>query len=172
MIALMSALLCILGPWALPLPFSPVPLSLCTLGICLAVLVLGTRAGVLCVLLYLLLGLIGLPVFTGFTGGPARLFGPTGGYLLGYLFLALISGSVADIRPHRRSFQLLGMFAGTLTCYIIGTLWLSFQLSLTLPEALALGVLPYLPGDFVKTLLALHLGNKLRKALLRAKLLV
>ena len=91
MTALMAAVLCIAGPLALAIPFSPVPISLATMAVCFSACILGWKSGTLSVLIYLLIGLCGLPVFSGFSGGVAKLAGPTGGYLVGYLFLSLIS---------------------------------------------------------------------------------
>ena len=92
LIGLMAALTCIAGPLSLPLPFSPVPISLTNLAIYFSVYILGMKRGTISYLVYLLLGLVGLPVFSAFTSGPAKLFGPTGGYLIGFIFIALISG--------------------------------------------------------------------------------
>lgn len=170
-IGLMTAVLCVLGPWAITLPISPVPLSLCTLGIYFAAILLGGKFGTISVLLYLLLGLVGVPVFTGFTGGPAKVFGPTGGYLLGYIFMALICGFVTERFAGKFVFRFLGMFLGTFVCYLLGTFWLAFQLDISPCEALVIGVLPYLIGDFIKILLATTAGEKLRKSLMRAGLL-
>ena len=89
-VAVMTALLCILGP--LVIPIGPVPLSLATFGILLAAYILGPVQGAGAVLLYIAMGAIGLPVFSGFQAGFAKIAGPTGGYLLGYFFLALIAG--------------------------------------------------------------------------------
>ena len=77
--ALMAAVICVLGPLAIPLPFSPVPISLTMVGVYLAVYAVGMWRGTIAMCLYLLLGLVGLPVFSGYTGGPAKLFGPTSG---------------------------------------------------------------------------------------------
>ena len=89
---LMSAVICILGPISMNIPISPVPVSLGLLAIYFVLSVLGMKLGTLSVAIYILLGLVGLPVFTGFTGGPGKLFGPTGGYIVGYIFMALICG--------------------------------------------------------------------------------
>ena len=94
--ALMAAVICVLGPLAIPLPFSPVPISLTMVGVYLAVYAVGMWRGTIAMCLYLLLGLVGLPVFSGYTGGPTKLFGPTGGYLIGFIFTALISGFFID----------------------------------------------------------------------------
>lgn len=170
-IALMTAVLCVLGPWALLLPFSPIPVSLCTLGVYFAIILLGMRHGTISVLLYLLLGLVGLPVFTGFTGGPAKVFGPTGGYLVGYIFIALICGFVAERFPGKHVICFLGMCLGTVICYFLGSMWMAYQLELSLGKVFVIGVLPYIPGDLVKIVIASSTGRTLRKYLLRAGLM-
>ena len=91
--AVMAAVICVLGPISMAIPISPVPISLASMAVYLAVTVLGMKLGTLSCLIYLLLGLVGLPVFSGGSAGAAKLFGPTGGYLVGYLFLALIAGA-------------------------------------------------------------------------------
>ena len=91
-IALMAAVICILGPLSIPLPVSPVPISFTNLAIYFAVILLGWKRGTISYILYLLIGLVGVPVFSGFTGGPGKLVGPTGGYLIGFIFMAIIAG--------------------------------------------------------------------------------
>ena len=98
MISLMAAVICILGPLSLAIPISPVPISLTNLAVYFTIYVLGTKKGTISYLIYLLIGLIGIPVFSGFTGGPAKLLGPTGGYLIGFIFMALLSGLCISIR--------------------------------------------------------------------------
>ena len=93
-IAVITALLCVLGP--LTIPIGPVPISLAPLAILLGVYILGMKRGTIACMMYLLIGAIGLPVFSGFSGGLGKLAGPTGGYLLGYIFLALIAGFFID----------------------------------------------------------------------------
>ena len=167
---LMAALICLLGPFSVPLPFSPVPLSLCTMVIYFAVYVLGAGLGTCSVAIYLLLGLVGLPVFSGFAGGIGRLLGPTGGYLIGYLFIICISGWFikkwgASNTPRNFIICFFGMTLGTIVCYLFGTLWLSYQLSLDFTTALSLGPLPYIPLDILKMILALLLGKNVKKRL-------
>lgn len=91
-IALMAALQCIISPFAITFPFSPVPISLATLMLYLSAYILGKKNAAISCGIYILIGLIGLPVFSGFTGGIGKVLGPTGGYLTGYLFLVYISG--------------------------------------------------------------------------------
>lgn len=97
LIALMTALTCILGPLSIPLPFSPVPISFTNLVLYFSVFVLGTKFSTISYIVYLLIGLVGLPVFSGFSGGPAKVAGPTGGYLVGFVFLTVIAGFLWSI---------------------------------------------------------------------------
>ena len=121
LIGLMSAVLCILGPISLPIPISPVPISLGMLGVYLTVYILGMKKGTISVCIYLLLGLVGLPVFTAFGSGIGKVLGPTGGYLLGYIFIALIFGFFIDKWKTNQVFIFLGMILGTAVCYLLGT---------------------------------------------------
>ena len=91
-VALSTAIICILGPLSFTIPISPVPISLGILGIFFAVYVNGWLWGTVSCILYLLLGFVGVPVFTGFSAGAGKLLGPTGGYMIGYIFLSLVAG--------------------------------------------------------------------------------
>lgn len=168
---LMAAVLCILGPLCLNIPISPVPISLGFLGIYFICSVLGMKLGTLSVIVYILLGLAGLPVFTNFTGGPGKLFGPTGGYIIGYIFMALICGFFVDKSGGRLLLILVGMVLGSTVGYLFGTLWLAYQQSISFVQALFLGVVPYLPFDAAKLIVGAVIGSKLRSRLLQAGLL-
>lgn len=168
---LMAAVICILGPWSIQIPVSPVPVSLGFLAIYFVTSVMGMKLGTLSVIIYILLGLAGLPVFTGFTGGPGKLFGPTGGYIIGYIFMALICGLFVDKGGNRFLFNLLGMLLGTAIGYLFGTVWLAYQQSIGFVDALFLGVIPYLGFDAVKLIVGMTIGGQLRKSLLKAGLL-
>lgn len=168
MISLMTALICILGPITLAIPISPVPVSFVTLAIYFSVYILGMKRGVVSCLLYLLIGFIGVPVFSAFTGGAGRLVGPTGGYLIGYAFMALISGFFIERWQNQRIMQMIGMILGTLVCYLVGTAWLSIQAGMSFSAALAAGVLPFIPGDAVKIAAAFMAAPAVRKRLIKA----
>lgn len=170
LVGLMAAIICILGPISLPLPGILVPISLGTLAIYFVITVLGLRLGFISVVVYILLGLCGLPVFTGFMGGPGKLFGPTGGYIIGYLFLTLISGFFVEKFENRLLPNILGMLLGTAALYFFGSIWLAYQASYTLPQAFMAGAIPYIPGDLIKIALAMSLGRQLRKRLQAAGL--
>lgn len=168
---LMAAVLCITAPWAVPIPFSPVPLSMTNLVLYLILYVLGTRLGCISYLVYLLIGLLGLPVFSGFTGGAGKLAGPTGGYLIGFFFMLLISGSLIDRWHEHSGVCIAAMLLGMAVCYLFGTLWLSWQSGMSFAAAWTVGVLPFLFGDVLKILLAAFGGRRLRKRLRLAGLI-
>lgn len=172
LVGLMSAIICVLAPFSIPVPISlAAPISLGTLAIYFVLTVLGMKLGTISVAVYILLGLVGLPVFSGFTGGPGKLFGPTGGYIIGYIFMALISGFFIDKWDNRLLISLMGMLLGTAALYLFGSIWLAYQASYTLPQALMIGSVPYIPGDFMKLALAMSLGRQLRRRLQRANLI-
>ena len=165
--ALMAAALCVLGP--LSVPIGAIPISLSNFVICLTAWLLGPKFGTLSVAVYLLIGLVGVPVFSGFTGGMGRLLGPTGGYIVGFIPMALIAGAVID-RFRNRGIQLAGMIAGTAVCYAFGTAWYCFQAGSSVGAALGLCVFPFIPGDLVKMLIAMALGPMIRSRLEKAGL--
>lgn len=170
LVALMAAITCIMGPLALNIPVSPVPISLTNLAICFTVCLLGWKLGTISFIIYLLIGMVGLPVFSNFTGGMAKLAGPTGGYLIGFIFLALIAGFFFD-HFDNKILLLLGMILGHIVCYAFGTAWLCYQANLNAQQGLLMGVIPYLPGDFVKMIVTLIAGPMIKKRIRAAGLL-
>ena len=169
LIGLMTAVTCILGPLSIPLPFSPGPISLTNFAIFLAVFILGMKDATISFIIYLLLGAVGVPVFSAFSGGLGKLVGPTGGYLFGFIFLALIMGFFMEHFDRKIVPTIIGMIIGMAVCYIFGTVWLAKLMSLSFNEALALGVLPYLAGDVAKIIIAVIIGPRLYAATLRVR---
>ena len=181
-IALMSAVFCVLAPIAMPVPFSPVPITFGTFVLYLTAVLLGVRRGTMSVVLYLLIGLAGLPVFSGFTAGFTKLLGPGGGYMIGYLPAVLLMGWLAE-RPEkkestghvRKCVGLAGIFiCGAAVCYSFGTVWFLVMMSgtYTLWQALLVCVVPFLPFEAVKVILASVAGIPIKKKLKRAGILV
>ena len=166
--ALMAAVLCVLGPMSIPI--GPIPVSLTNLVLFVSAYLLGSGAAV-STLVYLLLGAVGLPVFSGYQGGLAKLAGPTGGYLVGFFLLALLAGSVVERFYDRPLLCVAGMAVGELVLYVFGTGWFVFQMQCTLWYALTVCVLPFLPVDLAKMALAAWLGPVVRRALEKADLL-
>lgn len=163
MIAVMTAVTCVLAP--LSVPIGPVPISLTNLVIYFSLFILGTKKGTISYLIYLLIGLVGIPVFSGFTSGPGKLFGPTGGYLIGFIPLALIAGYFINHFHNKKALSFLGMILGTAVCYALGTTWLAIQAHMGFQASLMAGVVPFLPGDFIKMILALLIAPQIRKQL-------
>jgi len=160
-IGLLAAVICVLSPWALPL--GAVPVTLGSFAVCLVSAVFGWKRGAAAAGIYVLVGLIGLPVFAGFTGGVHRLFGPTGGFLLGYIPCAALTGLLAVKGGFWR--RCAGMIPGVLCCYVLGTVWYALQSGAEIPTALAVCVLPFLPGDAAKLLAASALAALLQRRL-------
>jgi biotin transport system substrate-specific component len=147
------------------LPIGPVPIVLQNLFVLVAGLILGPRWGLTSMGIYLLLGLVGFPVFAGGKGGLAHLMGPTGGYLLGFLLAAWISGWIAD-RPRGRLFQdVLAVALGSLAIYAVGVPWLSWVAGLTWGKALWVGMVPFLAGDALKASAAVVIARAVRPVL-------
>ena len=139
---------------AIQLPFSPVPITGQTMAVLLVGALLGSRRGALAVLAYIAQGLAGLPVFAGGAAGLARLFGPTGGYLVGFVAAAFLVGWLAERGWDRRfGTTLAAMTLGNLVIYGVGAVWLAVFVG-GLSRAWSLGVLPFLPGDALKIVLA------------------
>jgi len=138
---------------AIPLPFSPVPITGQTFGVVLVGALLGSRLGAAAMVLYLLEGLAGLPVFAGARAGLAVLAGPTGGYLLGFVGAAFATGWLAERGWDRRfSTSLAAMALGTIIIFAVGLIWLASFVGWN--QTLPLGFYPFVPGAVVKLVLA------------------
>jgi biotin transport system substrate-specific component len=147
----------------LSIPIGEVPITLQTFAVCLAAAMLGWKRGTLSVLIYVLLGAVGVPVFAGMTGGVGILAGPTGGYIIGFIPAAIIIGIAAD-KWERKALPLIAaMVLGVLVCYLIGTIWFMVVTGMGIGESLMLCVVPFLIPDGVKIALAMILSNRLSK---------
>ena len=133
----------------IPLPFTPVPITGQTFAVLLVGATLGFRRGAISLLLYLLQGILGLPVFAGGASGMAILLGPTGGYLIGFVVAAGLVGLLAARGMDRRiPSALLAFLAGETVIYLFGVAWLSVFLGIQ--HAIVAGLLPFLVGDAIK----------------------
>ena len=147
--ALMAAVISVLAPIAIELS-GGVPVSLATLAVMLAGGLLGSRYGTLGALVYILLGMIGMPVFAGYSSGAHIVFGMTGGYILGYLPLAYCTGWFAEHYGSNIKSLVSGTLLGNLVLYILGTLWFMVVTKMGLIASLTACVIPFLPGDLLK----------------------
>lgn len=163
--AVMTAVICVLGPMSLPI--GPVPISLTNLAIYVTMYVLGTKRGTIAYCLYMLIGLVGVPVFSGFSGGPGKLFGPTGGYIIGFLPMAFVIGLFIDRYWKNRIACIVVMEAATWIPYLLGTAWLAYSAGMSFTAALAAGVTPFIMLDLIKMAIAGILGPELKTRLAR-----
>lgn len=161
--ALFVALICV-GAF-IAIPVGPVPIVLQNMFVLLAGLILGPAWGTACVAVYLLIGLAGLPVFAGGTSGIGKIFGPTGGYLLGYLPAVLMTGTISRFLGQTPFRDILAMIVGSIMLYGVGVPWLKLAFSLSWGQALALGLVPFLLGDAVKIAGAVIMARKIRPLL-------
>ncbi len=148
----------------------PVPFTLQTFAVFLTLLLLGGKRGTMSILVYILLGAIGVPVFAGFSGSLSALLGTTGGYIIGFLAAGLIYWLVTALLGEKLVVQAAAMVLGNLVCYAIGTVWFVEVYSATngavgFAMVLSWCVVPYIVPDAVKLVLALALGKRLRKIL-------
>lgn len=158
LIAMMAALIAVCS-W-ISIPVGEIPITLQTFAVFVAVGLLGMKRGLLSVVVYILLGAVGVPVFAGFKGGIGALFGTTGGYIVGFLFLALIAGLILDKFGKKVYVMIIALALGLLVCYAFGTAWfMVIYMKNTGPVGLmtVLGwcVFPYIIPDLVKMALAI-----------------
>ncbi len=161
-IAMLSAVLCVVSPFTIPV--GAVPISLSTLCVYLMGASCGRRRATTAVLVYLLLGCIGVPVFAGFTGGVAHLLAPSGGFLLGYVVCALAEGWLVDRFCSKRLIYPVGIVVGMLCCFAVGTVWFALLTGTNLTGTVAVCVLPFLPIEAAKIVIASLAAPKVRKA--------
>lgn len=171
--ALFAALICVAAPFSVQA--GPIPITLATFAIYLAGTILGGKRGMIAVIVYILLGAVGLPVFSNFQGGFGVLFGPTGGYIIGYIPLVLITGIFAEmnIKKNRAFVTVIGMILATAALYAFGTVWFMIMSGKDLIASLSLCALPFIPGDAIKiacvTAIAVPLKAKLNNAMFGAE---
>lgn len=139
------------------------------MAVCAAAGLLGTKRSVVCVLVYILLGIIGIPVFAGFSSGVGYIFGATGGYLIGFIFTALIIGMITKAFGKKWWVYFISMVIGIAVCYLFGTFWFAGIYSkeginsASLKSAFAMCVIPFIIPDLIKAALATVFCVKLNK---------
>ena len=164
--ALFAAISAVSGFIAVPIPGTPIPIVLQNMMVVLSGMLLGPLLGTASTVLFIVSGLLGLPVLSGGTGGFAKLMGPTGGFIIGYAFSSLAAGLVAGRPTMGKRISVvrtvIAAVLGFFIMYVPGVLHFMKSLDKTFSETLALCVLPYLPGDAVKTVLCVILAKALR----------
>ena len=168
-IAIFTVLMAVCSWVSIP---ATVPFTLQTFGVFVAVGVLGGKRGSLAVLIYILLGVVGVPVFAGFSGGIGAILGTTGGYIVGFLFSALVMWGFEKIAGKKPVIQIISMIAGLVVCYAFGTAWFMVVYArqsgaVGLGTVLGWCVIPFIIPDVIKIVLAFGLSRKLRKYVLQ-----
>ena len=154
----------------LTLPVMTIPVTLQTFGVFLTLLLLGGRDGLISIIVYILLGLVGVPVFSGFKGGISTLFGPTGGYIIGFVFIAVIYLIFTRFGKEKLLIKIAALFIGLLVCYAFGTLWFVFVFNsgeekIGFISALSMCVIPFVVPDVLKLAAAVLLSRAIEPAL-------
>ncbi len=147
-LALLTAIICVLSPWTIPI--GVIPISLATFSVMLISGIGGIKRSVIATAVYILLGAVGVPVFSNFKGGFSVLTGVTGGYIIGYLFLAFFVSLFCNIIKKTYIALLVGSIIGTVFVYLIGTVWFVLLTKSEIDYALKVCVFPFLIGDTIK----------------------
>lgn len=162
-LALLIAMNCISAYLIIPLPFSQSPIALQTLIVNLVAFLLTPKQAFITMFAYILIGLIGIPVFTGGTAGPAKIFGPTGGYIWGFLVAAVLIAWLKGKTYNFKRFALVGIVLGIPVIYLLGAIQLKLLTAMTWEAVVVTGVLPFIPLDIVKCLVAVIIARPLYK---------
>lgn len=162
-IAILTAITAVMAQISIPMPVG-VPMTMQTFAVILTAIILGARNGMISMIIYLLLGMVGVPVFANFGGGLYYFVGPTGGFLVSFPIMAWIIGWGTEHKKQRGMFWVM-LVIGTSVNFIVGALYYKFVMECSLMTAVTASVLPFIPMTVVKTVGAAVLGLKLRKRL-------
>ena len=178
LVSLFAAMMCIFSIMRIPLP-TPVPFTLQIFGVAITGALLGGYLGAIAIIIYTLLGAIGLPVFSGMTGGVQVLVGPTGGYIFGFIVAAFVIGFCMNNFAFKNENPILKfvstlsiMTLGLIISYVIGTIQLKFVTGLAWPQAIAAGVLPFILLDLLKMIFATIAVHFVYPSLVKANLVI
>ena len=148
-----------------------IPFTMQTFAVFTALLLLGGRRGSIAVAVYIALGAVGLPVFSGFAGGVGKLMGPSGGYIFGFVLTGLCYWLGEKLLGKKLWVKIVSLIIGLALCYAFGTVWLAYEAQMKPMEALWAGVIPFIPGDLIKMVLALIFGPQIKKRMEKAGVL-
>ncbi len=164
MAALFAAVCAVLAQ--ITIPIQPVPITLGSMGVFMAGGFLGKRYGFLALVIYLLLGAAGLPVFSMLRGGLQVFAGPSAGFIIGYAPMAFVIGWFAEKFGYKFFNMVIAIFLGNIICYALGIIWFMYLTHTGFWASLAVCVYPFIPGDILKIITAAFLVSRYKKALL------
>ncbi|MBE6050028.1 MAG: biotin transporter BioY [Clostridium sp.] len=165
LIALGAAIMAVFSQISFPLPFTTVPITLQVFGVVAISVILEEKISTISLIIFTLLGAIGIPVYSNFSAGIGVLFGPTGGYIIGFIFMAYIVGFSAG--RYNKAILVVGTYIGVLIEYIFGVLQLKLVLGLTLEQALVSGLYPFIIKDVIVTALGIMVALIVKKRIKR-----
>ena len=168
MIGVVTAVIAIMAQIAIPLPLG-VPMTMQTFAITLAGIILGAKKGAYASLVYILIGAIGLPVFSNFTGGYQSLIGPVGGFILSFPLMAFLIGLGTELKQKRNYFYTLFLIIGTILNLLCGLLLFCIVTQSSLFVGFTTCVLPFIPTAIIKAVIASMLGFSIKKHIIKAK---
>lgn len=167
-----AALTAIFAQITIPLPFTPVPITLQVLAVCMAAAILGSKLGTISQLVYVLIGSLGMPVFSAGRSGLQVVLGPSGGYILGFVAAAFIIGKIIERKSlPTLKVTLIAMWAGLAAIYLIGMLQLSLVTGMPLSAAFMAGVIPFIWMDTIKITLGAYIAYSVRTVLIKQRLI-
>lgn len=167
-VGLFAAITAVMAQISIPLPFTPVPITFQLLAVCMAGAILGSRVGGLAILVYDLLGAVGIPVFSGFNGGFGVIIGPRGGYIIAFPIAAFLIGYIIEhTQSHKKVMSFVAMFTGLVIIYFLGMIQLSVITKMDMLKAFYAGVLPFIPLDIVKIVIAAFVSVPIRETVMR-----
>lgn len=166
-ISLCVALLCITSYIVIPLPFTPIVISLHTIMVNIIALILKPKESAFTVLIYLLMGFIGLPVFSAGTSGPGKLFGPTGGFYFGFLFAVIAISLLKGKKNSFLRYSIVSITIGMPIQHLFAVLFMSIHNGWNFSAAFVTVSLPFIVGDIAKCIMAASIGVSLNRVLQR-----
>ena len=166
--ALFTALI-IAGAW-ITIPIGPIPFTMQTFSIFLTLLLLGGKKGTLSIIVYTLIGAIGVPVFSGLKGGLSTLFGLTGGFIIGFILLGLVYWIITNTFKEKEWIKIVALVVGVIVCYAVGVIWFTYLYSkdignISVSGSLAKCVIPFIVPDIMKLIFAFVLYKTLKPLL-------
>lgn len=165
--AMFAAMTAILSQ--ISIPIGPVPINLAHISTFIAAGLLGAKYGALSQIIFVFMGAVGLPVFSGFMGGMGRVLGPTGGYIVAYILCAFVAGFIIDSLGKSTKVLIASIYAGWIVVYAFGTAWYAFITHTSFVAALMVCVVPFLIGDALKTILCVFLIKRLSPLLCKER---
>ena len=164
-IGLAAALMAVFSQISIPLPFTTVPITLQVFGVAILSIILDRKCSTIALVIFTLVGLIGIPVYSQFSGGAGVLFGPTGGYIFGFILMAFIIGSFN--KSDKKYMHFIGAYLGMIAEYIVGTIQLKIVLNLSLKAAIISGVAQFIVKDIIFVFIAVVVGEIIKERILK-----